>query len=81
MRTTAQETALQIALRNDSKEALGEGQYRRFSEGGIQWDQVLTLQKIFCWSQETAVTMKGFSAILIQGDARVGIMKLVPKTI
>ena len=36
MRTAAQETAFQIALRNGSKEVAGEGQYIcDFGEGGV----------------------------------------------
>ena len=36
MRTTAREAASQIALRDCSKRAVGEGQYIRFGEGGVQ---------------------------------------------
>ena len=45
MRTIAQETAPQIALRNCSKEAVGEGQYIcDFSEGGVHKIKHIILQ-------------------------------------
>ena len=45
MRTTAWETAPQIALRNCSKEAIGKGQYiRDFGEGGVHTIKHIILQ-------------------------------------
>ena len=43
MRTAAWETASQIALRDCSKAAVGESQYIRFCEGGVQYQKVLIL--------------------------------------
>ena len=48
MRIAAQEIALQLVLRDCSKEAVGEGQLEDFGEGGVQCHQVFTLQEIFC---------------------------------
>ena len=76
MRTAAQEAASQIALRDCSKEAVGESQCIRF--WGVQYHEALNLQKVFCQSWGSDVTMKGFSASL---DARIEIIKSVPKNI
>ena len=47
MRTTAQETAPQIALRNFSEEIGGVGQYIcDFGEGGVHTIKCLFLQKV-----------------------------------
>ena len=43
MRTAAQETASQIALRDCSKEVVVGGQYIKFGEGGVQCNQALIL--------------------------------------
>ena len=48
MRTAAGETDAQIVLRDCSKEVVGNVNIYDFGEGGIQRNQVLTLQKIFC---------------------------------
>ena len=48
MRTAAQETAPQIALRDWFKEVVGESQQKDFGEGGVQCNQALTLKKLFC---------------------------------
>ena len=48
MRTIAWEAASQIALRDCSKAALGKGQYIGFGEEGIQYQEILILQKAFC---------------------------------
>ena len=48
MRTVAWETVSQLALRDCSKEAVSEGQYMVLVKGGVQCNQVLTLQKVFC---------------------------------
>ena len=47
MKTSAQETAPQIALRDASREVVAEGIYD-FAEGGFQYSQALILQKVFC---------------------------------
>ena len=44
MRTAAWE----IALRDCSKEAVGEGLYKILVKGRVQCIQALTLQKVFC---------------------------------
>ena len=59
MRTTAREAASQIALRDCSKAAVGEG----FGEGGVQCHEALILP-VFCLSRGSEVTMEGFSASL-----------------
>ena len=48
MRTAAQETAPQRALRDCSEEAVGEGQCIRLGEGRVQCNQALILQNVFC---------------------------------
>ena len=48
MRTAAQESAPQRALRDCSEEAVGEIQYIRFGEGRVRCNQALILQKVFC---------------------------------
>ena len=48
MKTSAQETAPQIALRDASREVVAEGQYIWLAEGGFQYSQALILQKVFC---------------------------------
>ena len=52
------------ALRDCSKDAVGEGQYIRFRWRGCSCNQALTLKEIFCESQGEGVTMKAFSAFL-----------------
>ena len=47
MRTAAQETAPQIVLRDWFKEIVGESQQKDFGEGGVQYHEVLILQKVF----------------------------------
>ena len=48
MRTAAWETAPQIALRDCSKEAVGKVNVYDVGEGGVQCNQALVLQKVFC---------------------------------
>ena len=49
MRTAARDRVPHIALRNCSKEVVGEGQYiYDFGEGGVHCNQALISQKVFC---------------------------------
>ena len=48
MKTAALKAESQIALRDCSKAALGKGQYKGFGEEGIQYQEILILQKAFC---------------------------------
>ena len=57
IRTAALETVLQVAQRDCSKEAVGEGQslgdlryFGDLGEGEGQCNHMLLLQKVFCWS-------------------------------
>ena len=63
-RTEALETAPQIALKGCSIEVVEEGQYVIYCEGGVQWNQALILQKVFCSSWGADVTMKAINAFL-----------------
>ena len=47
LRTAAQEAASQRALRDCSKAAVGERQYIRFGEGGVEYHEALIFQA-FC---------------------------------
>ena len=60
-RTAGGETVPQIALRDCSKEAGGKVNIYNLGEGGVQYSQALTLQKVFCWSRGADVTMKEFN--------------------
>ena len=78
MRTAAWKTAPQVALRNCSKEAGGEGQYIcDFGKRGVDVFKhahthtythahiyILLFFWSLCWSQETVITMKNVSAFL-----------------
>ena len=48
MRAVARETALQIALGNPPKRYWGKVNIKDFGEGGVQCNQALILQKVFC---------------------------------
>ena len=56
--------APQIALRNCSKQAVGEGQYVRFWRRECSVQASAFLWKALCWSRGADVTMKGLSAFL-----------------
>ena len=60
-RTAGGETVPRIALRDCSKEAGGKVNIYNLGEGGVQYSQALTLQKVFCWSRGADVTMKEFN--------------------
>ena len=71
MRVAAWETALQVALRNCSREARGNSQcICDFGEGSIYAINPMFYQKLptsflkLCWSWGTVITLKDFSAFL-----------------
>ena len=81
MRAAALEAASQRALRDCSRAAAGKVHRESLAGGGVQCHEALNLLKVFCQSQRSDVTMKGFSASLGRGDARTEIIKSVPKSI
>ena len=64
MKTTAQKTAPQRALRLLQRRSGKRSIYKILVKGGVQCNQALILQKVFCWSPGADVTMKGFSTFL-----------------
>ena len=64
MRTAAWEVASEIALRDCSKATVRESKYISFGEGWVQYHEAVILQKVFCQSWGSDITMKGFSASL-----------------
>ena len=48
IRTAAWERAPQIALKDISEEAVGKVNIYDFGEGGVQCNQLLSLQTVFC---------------------------------
>ena len=82
MRTAAQETASQIALRDCSKAAVEESQYTKFWWRGssIPWSTQFT--KGFFVSDEGLMSpWRDLMLLKMWGDARIEIIKYVPKTI
>ena len=60
-RAASWETASQIALRDCSKEPMGEGQYIRFLRKGSPGKSSAYFTEVFCQAQGADVTIKGFS--------------------
>ena len=59
MRTAAWETAPQIALRNNSKEVRGKGQYIcDFGKGGVHAIKLVHFLNSFFWSHESSANHK-----------------------
>ena len=81
MKTTAWEIAPQIALRNCSKAAVGEGQYTRFWWRGSSGQSSTYFIKRFLLVLRSRCHMKGFSAFLGRRSCKIGTMKSVPENI
>ena len=81
MRTAAWEAASQVALRDCPKAAVGEGQYIKFWWRGVQYHEALNLQKVFVSPEGMMSLWRDLVLPQIWGDARIKMVKSVPKNI